>query len=219
MNIEAPDHKRDDAPTRTLLSPAIRARLAESSRRPREEPANRTTKEAPKHKTSRRPREDSTPRMRDSSPRHKTGGARRHTRDQDSKQSMNQGSKKKWAGHRKGKPRAVGGLISIQITKNNTILTLTDLSGRPKAWSSAGLAGFEGTRRSTAFAAQSAGELLGRKSTRLGVRTVKVKLKGFGKGRRSSLRGLKMGGVKIRTIEDVTPIAHNGCRAPKQRRK
>ena len=110
------------------------------------------------------------------------------------------------------------GTIHVQSTKNNTILTLTDASGLPKAWSSAGSVGFQGARRSTGFAAQTAAEVLARKSTRLGVSTVYVKLKGLGSGRRSSLRGLKLGGLRIRKVEDVTPIAHNGCRRPKERR-
>jgi small subunit ribosomal protein S11 len=110
------------------------------------------------------------------------------------------------------------GIIHVQSTKNNTILTLTDSVGAPKAWCSAGSVGFKGARRATGFAAQTAAEVLAKKSTRLGFYHIDVKLKGLGNGRRSSLRGFKLGGLKIRKIQDVTPLPHNGCRQPKQRR-
>lgn len=125
---------------------------------------------------------------------------------------------KKQQRQRRKQPTNILGIVYVQSTKNNTILTLTDSGGLPKAWSSAGSVGFQGARRATGFAAQTAAETLAKKSTRLGFYHIEVKLKGLGNGRRSSLRGLKLGGLKIRKIQDITPLPHNGCRPSKQRR-
>jgi len=108
--------------------------------------------------------------------------------------------------------------VHIFSSSNNTILTLTDLNGKVKAWSSAGSVGFRGSRRSTSYAAQQAGDSLAKKIQKLDIQDVNVEVKGFGAGREAAVRGLKLGGLKIRNIRDRTNIPHNGCRAPKKRR-
>ena len=108
--------------------------------------------------------------------------------------------------------------VYIQLTSNNTILTLTDPEGKTLAWSSCGSAGFKGGRKNTAYAAQTAADSLAKKAHKLGVSTVRVILKGLGKGRDMAVRGLVMGGLKISRLEDRTPVPHNGCRPPKKRR-
>ena len=108
--------------------------------------------------------------------------------------------------------------VCIQLTSNNTILTLTNNKGKILAWSSCGSVGFKGGRKNTAYAAQTAADVLAKKANKLGVFTVSVILKGLGKGRDMVVRGLVMGGLKISKLEDRTPIPHNGCRLPKKRR-
>ncbi|HEX7127645.1 MAG TPA: 30S ribosomal protein S11 [Thermodesulfobacteriota bacterium] len=110
------------------------------------------------------------------------------------------------------------GIAHIQATFNNTIITITDVSGNAIAWSSAGAQGFKGSRKSTPFAAQVAAEDAARKAMEHGVRSVEVYVKGPGSGREAALRALQAAGFNITVIQDVTPIPHNGCRPPKRRR-
>ena len=110
------------------------------------------------------------------------------------------------------------GVAHIQATFNNTIVTITDEAGNTIAWSSAGVRGFKGSRKSTPFAAQLAAEDAARKAMEHGLRQVGVHVKGPGAGRESALRSLQAAGLKVTMIRDVTPIPHNGCRPPKRRR-
>ena len=110
------------------------------------------------------------------------------------------------------------GVAHIQSTFNNTVVTITDVNGEVICWSSAGAKGFKGSRKSTPFAAQMAAEECSKKALEAGMRTVAVMVKGPGAGRESAIRALGAGGLKIALIKDVTPIPHNGCRAPKRRR-
>lgn len=110
------------------------------------------------------------------------------------------------------------GIAHIHATFNNTVVTITDPNGNALAWSSAGVRGFKGSRKSTPFAAQLVAEDAARKAMDHGVRTVSVEVKGPGSGRESALRALSTAGLKITLIKDVTPIPHNGCRPPKRRR-
>ena len=110
------------------------------------------------------------------------------------------------------------GIAHIQSTFNNTIITITDMSGNVVAWSSPGSRGFKGSRKGTPFAAQLAAEDAARKAMEHGMRTVEVYIKGPGGGREAALRSLQAAGFKISLIRDVTPIPHNGCRPPKRRR-
>jgi small subunit ribosomal protein S11 len=121
-------------------------------------------------------------------------------------------------GKKKEKKNISEGIAHIQSTFNNTIVTITDLSGNVIAWSSAGMQGFKGSRKSTPFAAQMAAEDAVKKAREHGLRTVQVYVKGPGSGRESALRSLQLAGMKISLIRDVTPIPHNGCRPPKRRR-
>jgi len=110
------------------------------------------------------------------------------------------------------------GLAFIQASFNNTIVTMTDLSGNVIVWASAGSQGFKGSRKSTPFAAQKAAEIAAKKAMEHGMRQVDVHVKGPGSGRESAIRALQAAGLKINLIKDVTPIPHNGCRPPKRRR-
>lgn len=110
------------------------------------------------------------------------------------------------------------GVVHIQSTFNNTIVTITDMEGNVVSWSSAGTQGFKGSRKSTPFAAQLAAEDAARKATEQGMRSVEVLIKGPGAGREAALRSLQAAGFQITLIKDVTPIPHNGCRPPKRRR-
>jgi small subunit ribosomal protein S11 len=121
-------------------------------------------------------------------------------------------------GKKKEKKNITDGIAHIQSTFNNTIVTITDLSGNVIAWSSAGLQGFKGSRKSTPFAAQMAAEDVVRKAKEQGMRRVQVYIKGPGAGRESALRSLQIAGLTITLIRDVTPVPHNGCRPPKRRR-
>ncbi|MBI3091077.1 MAG: 30S ribosomal protein S11 [Candidatus Tectomicrobia bacterium] len=125
---------------------------------------------------------------------------------------------KKRGGRRKER-RVIGeGITHVLSTFNNTIVTITDAAGNVVAWSSAGAQGFKGSRKSTPFAAQIAGEAAARKAMELGVRKVQVLVKGPGSGREAAIRAMQAAGLEIEMIRDVTPIPHNGCRPPKRRR-
>ena len=110
------------------------------------------------------------------------------------------------------------GRAYIQSTFNNTIITLTDPEGKVIAWGSAGTVGFKGSRKSTAFAAQRAGENAARKGMEHGLRQVEVYVRGPGPGREAAIRSLHATGLRVTSIRDVTPVPHNGCRPPKRRR-
>ena len=110
------------------------------------------------------------------------------------------------------------GRIYIKATFNNTIVTITDRAGNTLSWATAGGSGFRGSRKSTPFAAQVAAEKAGTAAKAFGLKNLDVKVKGPGPGRDSALRALNSIGLNISSIEDVTPIPHNGCRPPKQRR-
>ncbi|MCK8061539.1 MULTISPECIES: 30S ribosomal protein S11 [unclassified Fusibacter] len=110
------------------------------------------------------------------------------------------------------------GQAHIQASFNNTLVTLTDEKGNAIAWSSAGSLGFRGSRKSTPFAAQMAGETAAKAAMEHGLRSVKVFVKGPGSGREAAIRSLQAAGLEINSIQDVTPIPHNGCRPPKRRR-
>jgi len=124
---------------------------------------------------------------------------------------------KRKTGKKKERRNIPEGIAHIQSTFNNTIITITDLSGNV-TWSSSGVRGFKGSRKSTPFAAQMAAEDAVRKAKEQGVRSVKVYVKGPGSGREAALRSLQTAGLDISLIKDVTPIPHNGCRPPKRRR-
>ena len=109
-------------------------------------------------------------------------------------------------------------IAHIKATYNNTIITITDLNGDVLCWASAGTIGFKGSRKSTPFAAQRAAESAAQQAQKVGVRQVEVRVKGPGAGRESAIRALKAAGLEIRSIEDVTPLPHNGCRPRKKRR-
>jgi len=116
------------------------------------------------------------------------------------------------------KKNIANGVAHIQATFNNTIVTITDVSGNVISWSTAGGMGFKGSRKSTPFAAQIAAEDAAKKAMEHGLRSVEVCVKGPGSGRESALRALQSAGLNITLIKDVTPIPHNGCRPPKRRR-
>ena len=119
---------------------------------------------------------------------------------------------------KKVKKNIANGVVHIQSTFNNTIVTITDSGGNVVAWSSAGVQGFKGSRKSTPFAAQVAAEKASKYAQECGVKNLEVRIKGPGPGRESAVRALNAAGFKITSIADVTPFPHNGCRAPKKRR-
>jgi len=119
---------------------------------------------------------------------------------------------------RREKKNIPTGIAHIQATFNNTIITITDPVGNTIAWASAGAMGFKGSRKSTPFAAQLAGEEAVKKAMEHGVRAVEIRVKGPGAGRESALRSIQTAGLTVSIIKDVTPIPHNGCRPPKRRR-
>src|SRR5688572_11374220 len=121
-------------------------------------------------------------------------------------------------GKKKVKRQVANGIAHIQSTFNNTIVTITDLTGNAVSWSSAGSRGFKGSRKSTPFAAQLAAEEAARKAAEGGMTSVAIFVKGPGAGRESALRAFQTVGMKVTLIRDVTPIPHNGCRPPKRRR-
>jgi small subunit ribosomal protein S11 len=110
------------------------------------------------------------------------------------------------------------GIAHIKSTFNNTVVSITDRQGNVVAWASGGTVGFKGTKKGTPFAAQLAAEQAARKAMDLGLREVDVLVKGPGAGRETAIRSLQAAGLVINSIKDVTPIPHNGCRPPKQRR-
>lgn len=118
---------------------------------------------------------------------------------------------------KKEKKNVVQGVVHIQSTFNNTIVSSTDQQGNVVAWASAGTAGFKGARKGTPFAAQSAAEVVAKKSMDQGMKTVEVLVRGPGSGRETAIRAIQVAGLEITLIKDVTPIPHNGCRPPKRR--
>ncbi len=127
-------------------------------------------------------------------------------------------SSKKKSFKKKEKKNVPMGLVHIQATFNNTIVTVTDPTGNTVAWSSAGSLGFRGSRKGTPFAAQQAALTAANKAKEAGMRTVMVQVSGPGAGRESAIRTLATVGLDVKAIRDVTPIPHNGCRPPKRRR-
>lgn len=119
---------------------------------------------------------------------------------------------------RKERKNITNGIAHVNSTFNNTIITIADVQGNVISWSTAGAMGFKGSRKSTPYAAQMAGEDAGKKAMDHGIKTLEVEVKGPGSGRESALRALMALGIIITSIRDVTPIPHNGCRAPKRRR-
>ena len=126
--------------------------------------------------------------------------------------------KKKIVRKKKEKKNIPNGIAHIQATFNNTIITVTDVIGNVIAWSSAGTAGFKGSRKSTPFAAGQAAEDVARKAKENGVKNLEVLVTGPGSGREAAIRSLQASGIIITMIRDRTPIPHNGCRQPKRRR-
>lgn len=119
---------------------------------------------------------------------------------------------------RRERKNITNGVAHVNSTFNNTIITIADVQGNTISWSTAGAMGFKGSRKSTPYAAQIASEDAGKKAMEHGIKTLEVEVKGPGSGRESALRALMALGITITSIRDVTPIPHNGCRAPKRRR-
>ncbi len=127
--------------------------------------------------------------------------------------------KKKTSGSKKKKKEVgVEGIVFIRATFNNTIITITDLEGNTVVWGSPGKSGFKGSKKSTPFAATVAAEQAAREAISLGMKRVHVRVQGPGSGRESAIQALQTSGLQIKSIRDVTPIPHNGCRPPKTRR-
>ena len=122
------------------------------------------------------------------------------------------------AGKKKTKRIVTDGIAHVKASFNNTIVMITDMGGNALCWATSGGAGFKGSRKSTPFAAQIAAERAGTKAQEYGLKDISVKVKGPGPGRESALRALNAIGLNVVSIEDVTPLPHNGCRPPKQRR-
>jgi len=127
-------------------------------------------------------------------------------------------AKVKTKAKRREKKNIVSGVVHVNATFNNTLISISDAQGNVVSWSSAGMMGFKGSRKSTPYAAQIAAEDAGRKAQEHGMKELDVRVKGPGSGRESALRGLQSIGYSIKSIVDITPIPHNGCRPPKQRR-
>jgi small subunit ribosomal protein S11 len=121
-------------------------------------------------------------------------------------------------GKKKERKVVQSGIAHIQASFNNTIVTITDMAGNAIVWATAGNQGFKGSRKSTPFAAQRAGDMAARKAMEHGMRQIDVYVNGPGSGRESAIRSLQAAGLRINLIRDVTPIPHNGCRPPKRRR-
>lgn len=121
-------------------------------------------------------------------------------------------------GSKKKKVVEAEGIAHITATFNNTLITITDMQGNAVAWSTAGKSGFKGSKKSTSFAATVAAENCAREALSLGVRRVHVRVQGPGSGRESAIQALASAGLEVKSIRDVTPIPHNGCRPPKKRR-
>ena len=122
------------------------------------------------------------------------------------------------AKRRKVRRNVAVGVAFIKATFNNTTVTITDTKGDTLCWSSAGTTGFKGSRKSTPFAGQMAAQQVAEKAMKMGMREVDVKVKGPGSGRESAITALQAAGLKIKSIEDTTPLPHNGCRPKKRRR-
>ncbi|MEQ9145124.1 MAG: 30S ribosomal protein S11 [Parvibaculaceae bacterium] len=127
-------------------------------------------------------------------------------------------AKEKTRVRRKERKNITSGVAHVNSTFNNTMITIADAQGNAISWSSAGMMGFKGSRKSTPFAAQMAAEDAGKKAQEHGMKTLEVEVCGPGSGRESALRALQAAGFTITSIRDVTPIPHNGCRPPKRRR-
>jgi len=179
-----------DTPEETPAQAAPEAASAESATAPAAEAPTAAAENAPAAESA----PAATPAAGDGAPRPAARGRRRE---------------------RKNVPR---GRAYVQSTFNNTIITLTDLNGNTLAWGSAGSTGVKGSRKSTPYAAQVAAENAARKAMEHGLREVDVYVKGPGSGRESAVRALQASGIALRTIRDVTPIPHNGCRPRKRRR-
>ena len=119
---------------------------------------------------------------------------------------------------KKVKKNVSEGIAHVHASFNNTIITITDRQGNALSWATSGGAGFKGSRKSTPFAAQVAAEAAGKAAQEYGVKNIEVRIKGPGPGRESSVRALNSVGLKITSIQDITPVQHNGCRPPKKRR-
>ena len=119
---------------------------------------------------------------------------------------------------RRERKNITSGVAHVNATFNNTMITITDAQGNSIAWSSSGTMGFKGSRKSTPYAAQMAAEDAGKKAMEHGMRTIEIQVKGPGSGRESAIRALAAAGIDVRSIRDVTPVPHNGCRPPKRRR-
>ena len=119
---------------------------------------------------------------------------------------------------RKVKKNVPHGEVHVHTTFNNTVITITDTEGNTVSWASAGTMGIKGSKKSTPFAAGMAAEKAGKAAADAGMKTVDVFVKGLGAGRESAIRSLATAGLEVKTITDVTPIPHNGCRPPKKRR-
>ncbi len=121
-------------------------------------------------------------------------------------------------GKKKAKKNIAKGVAHIKATFNNTLIPVTDKTGGAVCWATAGTIGYKGSRKSTPFAAQRAAEEVATKAKKHGIRELEVRVKGPGSGRESAIRALKASGLEIKSIEDVTPLPHNGCRPKKKRR-
>jgi len=119
---------------------------------------------------------------------------------------------------KKAKRQVTDAIAHVHASFNNTIVTITDRQGNTLSWATSGGCGFRGSRKSTPFAAQVAAERAGTAAQEYGVKSVEVRVRGPGPGRESAVRALNSAGLKVTSIEDVTPIPHNGCRPPKKRR-
>ncbi len=124
----------------------------------------------------------------------------------------------KGPGKKRTRRNVARGIAHIKATFNNTMVTITDVNGEVLSWASAGTVGFKGTRKSTPFAAQRAAEQAAHAAKKFGLMEVEVRVKGPGSGRESAITALQGAGMRIQSIEDVTPIPHNGCRPAKRRR-
>ena len=132
------------------------------------------------------------------------------------KEQVKKGKKKTFK--KREKKHVTSGLVYIQASFNNTLVTIADTNGNVVSWSSSGSLGFRGSRKGTPFAAQQAAARAAQGARDQGMRVVEVRVKGPGSGRESAIRALSSAGLEIRSIKDVTPIPHNGCRPPKRRR-
>jgi small subunit ribosomal protein S11 len=122
------------------------------------------------------------------------------------------------ARQKKGKKSVSKAFVHVKASFNNTIVTVTDVQGNALCWSSAGSIGYKGSRKSTPFAAQRAAERAAESASKYGVKEVEVRVKGPGSGRESAVRALRQAGLDVKSVEDVTPLPHNGCRPRKRRR-